>query len=217
MHLVFSQKNLLQYAALTTRSYGASAIRPWKKNPILKGSNPGKLPTAQDARRLQISKTMTYLLRHGKSECINMRSDGFVPVNSLLSHPSMRGVSFSTVETVAKKDDKKRFALSYEPRAVGSSGQMESWWIRANQGHSLPVQVEMKRIIRANEIPMAVHGTTENAWRSISANGLSKMNRNHIHMAQGLEVDGVVSGELSFFYVADLFTRMQGYEKIPEF
>ncbi|THU87312.1 hypothetical protein K435DRAFT_920234 [Dendrothele bispora CBS 962.96] len=40
---------------------------------------------------------------------------------------------------------------------------------------------------------MAVHGTSEKAWQSISASGLSKMARNHIHMAQGLGVDGVVS------------------------
>ncbi|THU88847.1 phosphotransferase KptA/Tpt1, partial [Dendrothele bispora CBS 962.96] len=130
-----------------------------------------------------ISKTMSYLLRHGGGEKINMRSDGFVPVKSLvrLSHPSMKGINFSALEMIVKKDNKRRFVLSYETRAAGSSGQVESCWIRANQGHSLV------------KIPMAVHGTSEKAWQSISASGLSKMARNHIHMAQGLGVDGVVS------------------------
>ncbi|THV03129.1 hypothetical protein K435DRAFT_582419, partial [Dendrothele bispora CBS 962.96] len=91
----------------------------------------------EDTRRLQISKTMPYLLRHGGGEKINMRSDGFVPVKSLLSHPSMKGINFSALEMIVKKDNKRRFVLSYETRAAGSSGQVESSWIRANQGHSL--------------------------------------------------------------------------------
>jgi len=41
---------------------------------------------------------------------------------------------------------------------------------------------------------MAVHGTNRKAWASIEKQGLSKMSRNHIHIAQGLAGDTVISG-----------------------
>jgi len=41
---------------------------------------------------------------------------------------------------------------------------------------------------------MAVHGTNRKAWASIEKKGLSKMSRNHIHIAQGLAGDTVISG-----------------------
>jgi len=67
--------------------------------------------------------------------------------------------------------------------------------IRANQGHSIKtVQMELRPITSNEDITMAVHGTSWRAWRSISTQGLSRMNRNHIHLAQGLAGDGVISG-----------------------
>jgi 2'-phosphotransferase len=74
--------------------------------------------------------------------------------------------------------------------------------------------LDLKPILSAAEIPMAVHGTTLRAWESIrewsspfryaqpyicmlpGSEGLSKMNRNHIHLAQGVPGDMVISGEL---------------------
>ncbi|KAF5353087.1 hypothetical protein D9758_008742 [Tetrapyrgos nigripes] len=111
-----------------------------------------------------------------------------------LSHPLMNEVNFSTLETIVKTDKKKRFALLYETHATPSV-QAASWWIRANGGHSPLVEIDMKRIASANDIPMAVHGTSEQAWQIISSEGLSKMDRNYIHMAQEVTVEGVISGK----------------------
>ncbi len=39
-----------------------------------------------------------------------------------------------------------------------------------------------------------MHGTTSQAWKIIQEEGLSKMKRNHIHLAQGVGGDNVISG-----------------------
>jgi len=68
-------------------------------------------------------------------------------------------------------------------------------------------------VLSASDVRMAVHGTNVKAWEAICANyfihihliclstssakeGLSKMKRNHIHLAQGVPGDKVISGKL---------------------
>jgi len=87
------------------------------------------------------------------------------------------------------------------------------WWIKANQGHSISVRptssilvrlidcikmvkVEMKPILKLDDIPtkLAIHGTTRDAWNIIQKEGLSKMKRNHIHLAQGVAGGNIISG-----------------------
>lgn len=78
----------------------------------------------------------------------------------------------------------------------------------------------MKPVTDASEIPMAVHGTNREAWKQIcefapcltlqsvcaelmssilAEQGLSKMTRNHIHLAQGVPSSGVISGTPHWF------------------
>ncbi|KAJ7493183.1 KptA family-domain-containing protein [Mycena galericulata] len=134
---------------------------------------------------------LTYLLRHGaKNEGLPIRSDGYVNVEALLRHRSLRGLDFRLLEQIVRADKKNRYHLTYEP----SSGTNNSWWIRANQGHSMAdISLELRRVRVPTEIPIAVHGTTMQAWESISKQGLSRMSRNHIHLAQGYTGD-VISG-----------------------
>lgn len=76
------------------------------------------------------------------------------------------------------------------------------------------VKLDLKPILSAADIPMAVHGTNRTAWESIglswlrsfgentthwdcsdaAVRGLSKRTRNHIHLAQGVPEGGVISG-----------------------
>ncbi|KAF9266815.1 hypothetical protein L218DRAFT_857261 [Marasmius fiardii PR-910] len=173
--------------------------RPHYKHKRLGGGPRKHRPIpSQNARRVQLSKTLSYLLRHGaESNGLSIRSDGFVKVKDLLKTAELCELDFMTLEKIVQMDNKQRFTMSYQlPGVPGSSSQLENWWIRANQGHSLTsvADLELKRLKSPEDVPMAVHGTSTEAWKSIAAEGLSKKTRNHIHLAQGLSSDGVISG-----------------------
>jgi len=111
----------------------------------------------------------------------------------------------TAIQKIVAENEKQRYKLSYEstttgPGMVVSPGSEESntsgiWWIRANQGHSVQVEaLELEEIKFADDLPVAVHGTSAKAWELISKEGLSRMKRNHIHLATGLPSSGVKSG-----------------------
>jgi len=152
----------------------------------------------KDSPDVRLSKTLSWILRHGaKSEGLYMRSDGYIRVNDLLASPRLSSptpLDFATLQRIVENDSKKRYMLLESPdEAAPTAGDV--WWIRANQGHSLKeIQLDLKPILSAADIPMAVHGTNRTAWKSIAVQGLSKRTRNHIHLAQGVPEDGVISG-----------------------
>ncbi|KAJ7105472.1 KptA family-domain-containing protein [Mycena crocata] len=155
--------------------------RPWR----------GKRESGPDPKQLRMSRELSYLLRHGAhTEALPIRPDGYVNVDVLLRHRTLRGIDFAMLENIVKADQKSRYHLLYDPR----DGPANAWWIRANQGHSMAdISLDLRRIKHANEIRMAVHGTSMAAWESIAKQGLSRMSRNHIHLAQGV-VGDVISG-----------------------
>nr|XP_048313940.1 tRNA 2'-phosphotransferase 1 isoform X2 [Myodes glareolus] len=147
-------------------------------------------PREQD-RDVQLSKALSYVLRHGALKLgLPMRTDGFVPLRSLLQLPQFHSFSVEDVQRVVDTNGKQRFALQPgEP----STGPL----IRANQGHSLQVpELELMPLETPQALPlMLVHGTFWRHWPSILLKGLSCQGRAHIHLASGLPGDpGVISG-----------------------
>lgn len=74
---------------------------------------------------------------------------------------------------------------------ITESDNPADYLIRANQGHSIKVDVEgllTPVTVEAGNVPdIVVHGTDEPAWRLIlKSGGLRRMGRNHIHFASGL-------------------------------
>ncbi|KAF8235217.1 hypothetical protein L208DRAFT_1257876 [Tricholoma matsutake] len=160
-------------------------------------SQSGKLRGLEkDSLEVRLSKTLSWLLRHGaKSERLPMRADGYVRVADLLANPRIKSKALDLVrlQEIVKADAKQRYELVLEGLDSGAG----EWWIRANQGHSIKsVKLELKPIVTVRDIPtgVAVHGTSRKAWNAISREGLSKMTRNHIHLAQGVVGEGVISG-----------------------
>ena len=146
-------------------------------------------------REQQISKAISWLLRHGgQKEGINFRSDAFAKVTDILSYKRLKDmkVTFEEFEHVVKSNDKQRFLIQEE---INEQGIPEAW-IKATQGHSMVFKdISIKRIENANQIPVAIHGTYMKHIDSIFKNGLSKMNRTHIHFSVGKPGDKkVISG-----------------------
>ncbi|KAJ3207846.1 tRNA 2'-phosphotransferase 1 [Dinochytrium kinnereticum] len=137
---------------------------------------------------VRISKALSYILRHGAAkEGIPIRLDGYVKVEDLLRHKKFQGVTFDEIRQVVADNDKQRFTLIEE--------ESERWVIKANQGHSLELEVALDEIIDASEIPVIVHGTFRSKWALIAKTGLKTMGRTHIHFATGLPGEsGVISG-----------------------
>ncbi|KAH7885757.1 KptA family-domain-containing protein [Phlebopus sp. FC_14] len=136
----------------------------------------------RDTPEVRISKSLSWLLRHGAEKAgLRVRLDGYAKVSDVLSNPMFRNVTFVDLERVVKRDQKSRFHLLLEPQTSGSSGSDD-------------VKLELQPIHSASDIPMAVHGTSRKAWELIAKQGLSRMNRNHIHLAQGIPGNNVLSG-----------------------
>ncbi|XP_026833981.1 tRNA 2'-phosphotransferase 1 [Drosophila erecta] len=140
----------------------------------------------------QLSKTLSWLLRHGaKTEGVTIRADGFVSVPDLQKHPRYKSFTLEKLKEIAAVDAKQRYTLRW-------NAELQVHEIRANQGHSMAV-VEgeaggLERITHVGQIPLAVHGTYYRYWEAISNQGLSRMNRNHVHFACSDETNGTLSG-----------------------
>ena len=142
----------------------------------------------------KISKSLSYALRHGVIALgLNMDSEGYVRLNDLLNHPdlpTLSNVSVDTIKQIVETNDKKRFSLINKKRNI---------YIRANQGHSKTIGNKINDDLLCTELDspyeMCIHGTVRSALHEIMKEGLSPMNRKHIHMAKGLtKDDGVISG-----------------------
>lgn len=120
----------------------------------------GKLRgSPRDNPTSRISKTLSYVLRHGaEQEGIAIRPDGFVLVNDLvceplqftciypqltlcrytrqLAKPKFRELDLETLQSIVKEDNKQRYHLV---QLIDQDGTPSDWIIRANQGHSLKV------------------------------------------------------------------------------
>jgi 2'-phosphotransferase len=151
---------------------------------------PRRGPRASASPSVKLSKKLSFALRHGAPKLgLTLRSDGYVRLDDLLRCNGYRGFSVEAVKEVVHSNDKQRFSLLEEDGGV--------LWIRANQGHSVTGLNEeelLTPIKDPSEAGSCAHGTYLKCWPSIAREGLKKMGRTHIHCAQGLVGEGVISG-----------------------
>lgn len=127
------------------------------------------------------SKFLSYVLRHNPAEIgIKLDAAGWVPIDELLAAAAAKGKQYSRDELfqIVSESDKQRFAISDDGLRI-----------RANQGHSVPIELGYQAVI-----PPAVlyHGTAERFVDSIRAQGLIKGQRHHVHMTESLDVASAV-------------------------
>jgi len=135
-----------------------------------------------DKEYTQLSKFISLILRH-KPEIINIQLDehGWCNIEELIEKINAHGkyISMDILEEIVSKDNKQRYTFNED-----------STKIRANQGHSIDVDVEIKE-----EVPpeFLYHGTVERFIDSIKAMGLKKMQRQHVHLSAEMETAKVVA------------------------
>ncbi|KAE9979997.1 hypothetical protein EG328_011157 [Venturia inaequalis] len=172
------------------------------------GGGGGRGPMTRD---VQVSKKMSWLLRHGaEKEGLVLEGGGYVGVNDVNRNLKSLKVTFAELRSIVESNDKQRFSMIPKSEAPTESTDTpvtaetttasvtfdidnddpSNFLIRANQGHSIKVEEEglLEPISLDSELPsIVVHGTTHKAWPQIVASGgLKKMTRNHVHFASGL-------------------------------
>lgn len=125
-----------------------------------------------DKRRVRVSKFVSKVLRHEpESVGLTLEPGGWVPVSDLLSGLASAGTKLTRDELadVVSRCEKQRFAFD-------ESGTK----IRANQGHSTEVELQLEPIDPPAEL---FHGTADRNLAAILRDGLHRMARHHVHLS----------------------------------
>jgi len=101
-----------------------------------------------------------------EKENLTMDDYGYVTVQELTKKLD---ISKGALDWIVDNNNKKRY--SYNEKKTK---------IRANQGHSIEVIIEMDKVTDIDEL---FHGTIEKHLKSIKKDGLLKMKRQHVHMS----------------------------------
>lgn len=119
------------------------------------------------------SKFLSKVLRH-QPEKIGIRLDpnGWIAVDELLAACSKHGIIIDRemLEEIVETNNKKRFAFSEDGLKI-----------RANQGHSVSVDLNLESIEPPERL---YHGTAGHYLPSIRKDGLVKGRRHHVHLSE---------------------------------
>ncbi len=121
---------------------------------------------------IKMGKFLSLILRH-KPETIGMTLDehGYVDVSELIEkiNASGRFIDRQMLDDIVAMNDKQRYSYNHDHTKI-----------RANQGHSCPVNVDLLTVI-----PPAVlyHGTSKRSLPSIQKQGILKMERFYVHLS----------------------------------
>lgn len=126
-----------------------------------------------DKLRLEhISKFLSYVLRHHpESIDIELDNAGWADVSELLKAANRHGqrMTIGELKTVVKENDKQRFSLSDNYQRI-----------RANYGHSIAVDLGYRPVVPPD---LLYHGTARKNLKAIRTNGLTKGNRQYVHLS----------------------------------
>ena len=118
------------------------------------------------------SKFLALVLRHAPQEIgLTLDSNGWADVGELVEKMNSHESDLTLVELqkIVATDSKKRYSFSEDGMKI-----------RANQGHSVKVDVGLREAVP----PMYLyHGTADKSCESIDGEGLKKMSRLYVHLS----------------------------------
>ena len=119
-----------------------------------------------------LGRFMTYLLRHHPEAAgLTLDSEGWTDVDALIEgmNKAGRNIDRETLERIVAENNKKRYTLSEDKKRI-----------RANQGHSVDVNVEMEKRDPPDKL---YHGTADRFLESIKEKGILRMARQYVHLS----------------------------------
>lgn len=124
----------------------------------------------------KLSVFISLVLRH-KPEAANIQLDehGWAEVDALIEgiRKTGRRIDIDTLKEIVRTDGKQRYSFNEDCTLI-----------RANQGHSVSVDVELKE---AKPPEILYHGTAERFMESIRQEGLRPMSRLYVHLSKDEE------------------------------
>lgn len=118
---------------------------------------------------IRLSKRMSKVLRHAPHDVgLTLDAAGWVGLDEFAR---ALGVSRARVLEVVANDDKRRFVV-------------EDGRIRAGQGHTVPVSLDLPVVVPPSEL---YHGTVGRVLPDIFRDGLRPMRRHDVHLSAAVE------------------------------
>lgn len=132
-------------------------------------------------RLIKISKFLSRYLRHKPAEIgIKLGAGGWVAVDELLTACANYKfpITLAELKEVVATNDKKRFSFDATLTLI-----------RANQGHSIEVDLQLEPAIPPNVL---YHGTGSKSVDAIIQTGIAKMSRHHVHLSSDFKTAKMV-------------------------
>lgn len=124
----------------------------------------------------KLSVFISLILRH-KPEEINIQLDkhGWADVNELLEGITKTGriINMELLEDIVATDNKQRYSFNIDRTRI-----------RANQGHSISVDVELSPAVPPKEL---YHGTALKSIDFIKEEGIKSQGRQYVHLSDDIE------------------------------
>lgn len=115
---------------------------------------------------------MSLILRH-KPEVINIELDrqGYADIEELINgvNKSGRKIDRGILDQIVTDDNKNRYAYNKDKTKI-----------RANQGHSIKVDLGLVPVIPPKEL---YHGTSTKSYKKIMSEGITKRSREYVHLS----------------------------------
>lgn len=125
---------------------------------------------------MRISKFISLVLRHKPQEAnLTLDEYGYVNISELLKGLNDKGyrANLEDLQRIVKEDDKQRYSFS-----------IDGTKIRANQGHSVKVNLEL---IPVDPPVVLYHGTALRVKDNILQNGIQKQKRQYVHLSADID------------------------------
>lgn len=129
-----------------------------------------------EEKYVKLSRFVSLILRH-KPETIGLTLDnqGYVSIDELLQgiNNSGRTINRFILNEIVSSDNKNRYSFNEN-----------NTMIRANQGHSIPVNLNLQELTPPE---ILYHGTVKKYYKSIIENGLIPKDRMYVHLSEDIE------------------------------
>lgn len=149
-----------------------------------------------------LGKFISYILRH-HPETVGIEVDehGWADTEDLINGiAKTRNFNMQMLEEIVRTDSKQRYSFNEDKTLI-----------RANQGHSIPVDVELEQ---KNPPEILWHGTAEKYVESINQIGLIRKSRLYVHLSKDYETAKTVGsrhGKPSVYQVNAKKMAADGY------